>query len=100
MVEACMRDEDKVVTISGPAGHWALLVDDKVFTTHKDAKKIFKMAREMGESVEYAGKEISVFWIPDSGWFYLDPAIRRPFLTSLYKSGVDPFNNFTIQETE
>jgi hypothetical protein len=63
MVEVCMRDEDKVVTISGPAGHWALLVDDEVFTTHEDGTKILKMAREMGESREYQGREISIFWI-------------------------------------
>jgi hypothetical protein len=66
MVEADMRDEEKILTIEGPPRHWALLLDGEVVTTHKDGKKIFKMAREMERSKEYERREISVFWIPDS----------------------------------
>ena len=66
MVDAYMRDESKILKIEGPAGHWALLLDDKVVTTHPDGKKIFRMAKKMETSKEHEGQEVSVFWIPDA----------------------------------
>ncbi|MCK5290639.1 MAG: hypothetical protein KAR39_01310 [Thermoplasmata archaeon] len=66
MVEAFMRDETKILKIEGPPGHTALLLDGEVVTTHPDGKKIFRMAKEMERSKEYEGREISVFWIPDT----------------------------------
>lgn len=62
-VEADMRNKERVVTVEGPAGHRALLVDGEVLNTDEDGNRIFDLAEEMEKSGEYKGREVSVFWI-------------------------------------
>ena len=98
MVEADMRDEGRVVTVEGPAGHWALLVDGEVVKTDEDGNKILDLAEEMGKSGDCKGREVSVFWIFSTIPFHIDPWLKYPSLMRAYERGFDPFAGKIAEE--
>ncbi len=100
MAEADMQERERVVTVEGPAGHWALLVDGEVVYTDEDGNKIFDLAEEMGKSGDYKGREVSVFWIFDTFPFYVDPWLKYPSLMRAYESGIDPFAGKIAEEAK
>lgn len=100
MVEADMQNEERIVTVEGPAGDTALLLDGEVVCTDEDGNKTFDMARDMEKSGDYKGREISVFWIFDTFPCYIDPWLKYPSLMRAYERGIDPFEGVIAEEAE